>query len=129
MASHGSTVPAVNAMLTATASLIGAMREAVVMPYSASACAASASFAVSSAATAWRAGERPRELESGQFLKLGVGRGLEQDSLGGGWAACRSCSARSLEYSTVPMASVPATSPANPANNSTLELTPAPANP
>src|SRR5215472_4930871 len=45
------------------------------------------------------------------------------------WPVCWSSSARNLEYSTAPMASVPATSPANPAKMSTPELTPAPANP
>jgi hypothetical protein len=44
MASQGSTAPAAKAVLTANASRNGAMREAAVMPYSASAWAASASW-------------------------------------------------------------------------------------
>src|SRR5262249_24035587 len=44
-------------------------------------------------------------------------------------ATCWSRSAPVLEYSTALAASVPATSPANPANMSTFVLTPAPTNP
>jgi hypothetical protein len=51
IASQGSTAPAAKAALTASASRSGAVREADVLPYSASACAASASCAVSSMAT------------------------------------------------------------------------------
>src|SRR6516162_10834401 len=51
IASQGSTAPAAKAALTANVSRNGAMREAAVMPYSASAWAASASWAVNSTAT------------------------------------------------------------------------------
>jgi hypothetical protein len=51
IASPGSTAPAAKAALTASVSRSGAMREAAVMPYSVSAWAASASWAVSCIAT------------------------------------------------------------------------------
>ena len=62
IASQGSTAPAAKAALTASASRSGAAREAGVMPYSASAWAASASWAVSSMATCLaRSAESPRD--------------------------------------------------------------------
>jgi hypothetical protein len=62
MASQGSTAPAAKAPLAATVSRSGAMREVGVMPYSASACAARASRAVSSMATCLaRPADRPRD--------------------------------------------------------------------
>ena len=65
IASQGSTAPAAKAALTASVSRSGAAREAAVMPYSASAWAASASWAVNSTATRLaRSGERPRETYS-----------------------------------------------------------------
>ena len=62
IASQGSTAPAAKAALTANVSRSGAEREADVMPYSASAWAASASWAVNSMATCLaRSAERPRD--------------------------------------------------------------------
>ena len=62
IASQGSTAPAAKAALTASASRSGVASEVDVMPYSASAWAASASWAVSSTATCLaRLGERPRD--------------------------------------------------------------------
>src|SRR6185312_3419798 len=131
IASQGSRAPPAKAALTASASRSGAAREADVMPCSASAWAASASCAVNCTATCRaRSAERPRETYSPVSSSSSASGAVSSCTRSAAsWAACRSCSARSLEYSTVPIASVPATSPAKPANASTLELTPAPANP
>src|SRR5690242_10675733 len=77
-----------------------------------------------------RPGERPRDTYSwvsSSSSSSGVVSSRTRSLAS--WPACWSRSARSLEYSTAPMASVPATSPANPPKMSTLEPTPAPANP
>src|SRR6185369_4828326 len=77
-----------------------------------------------------RPGERPRDMYSCVSSSSSASGAVSSRTRSlASWPACWSRSARSLEYSTAPMASVPATSPANPPNMSTLELTPAPANP
>src|SRR6266550_4397589 len=77
-----------------------------------------------------RPGERPRDTYSSVSSSSSASGAVSSWSRSlASWPACWSRSARSLEYSTAPMASVPATSPANPPNMSTPALTPAPANP
>src|SRR5215470_12828289 len=131
MASQGRTAPAMKAVPTASASRIGEASEAGVMPCSASACAASASCAVSSMATCRaRRRERPRDTYSWVSSSSSASGAATSWTLSlVNWATCWSCSAPVLEYSAAPAASVPARSPANPANMSTFVLTPAPANP
>src|SRR6478672_6240980 len=77
-----------------------------------------------------RPGERPRDTYSCVSSSSSASGAVSSRTRSlASWPACWSRSARSLEYSTAPMASVPATSPANPPKMSTLEPTPAPANP
>src|SRR5690348_150569 len=77
-----------------------------------------------------RPGERPRDTYSSVSSSSSASGAVSSWTRSlASWPACWSRSARSLEYSTAPMASVPATSPANPPKMSTLEPTPAPANP
>jgi hypothetical protein len=101
------------------------------MPYSASAWAARASWAVSSTATCRASpADRPRDTYSPVSSSSSAsGADSSRARSAASWPACRSFSARSLEYSTEPIATVPATSPANPAKTRTPVLTPAPANP
>src|SRR5689334_11080649 len=70
-----------------------------------------------------RPGERPRDMYSCVSSSSSASGAVSSRTRSlASWPACWSRSARSLEYSTAPMASVPATSPANPPNLSTLPL-------
>src|SRR5689334_24277277 len=70
-----------------------------------------------------RPGERPRDTYSWVSSSSSASGAVSSRTRSlASWPACWSRSARSLEYSTAPMASVPATSPANPPNLSTLPL-------